>query len=203
MEYLWPDADRNAALNSLYYALHIARGALDRDIPEKKTGASRLSLVEGVLVLAPTESICIDVEQFQAAAKAARASNDPRAYIQALDLYGGELLPDDRYEDWAARPRELLRATQVDLLFELACLHREQGEYFAAIEALKQLLAQEPTHEEACVNLMQMHASMGQRYRALHQYAQLRKALRDELDVEPDIATQHLYTEICAGKIAA
>jgi len=89
------------------------------------------------------------------------------------------------------------------LLFELAYLHREQGEYVAAIEALKQLLAQDPAHEEACVNLMQMHASMGQRYQALHQYAQLRKALLDELDVEPDIATQHLYTEICAGKIAA
>ena len=60
-----------------------------------------------------------------------------RAYRAALDLYTGELLPEDRYQDWAARPREKLREIHLQLLLDVARLHQERGEYADAIGALR------------------------------------------------------------------
>src|SRR6266542_4732531 len=57
---------------------------------------------------------------FEPAATTAQQSMDPEAYILAFDLYGGELLPEDRYEDWASRRREALRDSHLQLLAELA-----------------------------------------------------------------------------------
>jgi two-component SAPR family response regulator len=49
------------------------------------------------------------VEAFEEAASAARHSHDPAAYRVALELYGGDLLPEDRYEEWAEGRRQEFR----------------------------------------------------------------------------------------------
>ncbi len=57
-----------------------------------------------MILLSPDTSPWVDVLAFEeAAAVAAREAGDPEAYRAALELYGGELLPEDRYEDWVAR----------------------------------------------------------------------------------------------------
>lgn len=203
MECLWPEVDPEAALNNLYYALHVARGALDRQLTGETAGRSVLHLAGGVLALAPTGLTTVDVEAFQAAAVAARESRSPRAYSDALELYDGELLPGDRYADWAARQRERLRDMHLQLLWELGGAYQERGEFQAAIGALNRLVAEEPTHEEARAGLMRLHSVAGQRWNALREYAQLRRALREELDVEPGTTTQQLYAQILAGQLWA
>ena len=70
-----------------------------------------------------------DVEGFEEAGTTVRCSKDPAAYRAALDLYAGELLPEDRYEEWAHGRREGLRRIHLDLLTELAGVHEERGEH--------------------------------------------------------------------------
>jgi hypothetical protein len=41
------------------------------------------------------------VDAFVQAAATARLAKDPASYRAALELYAGELLPEDRYEGWA------------------------------------------------------------------------------------------------------
>src|SRR5205814_9278736 len=127
----------------------------------------------------------LDVAEFGRAAAVARQAREPRAYAEALGLYGGDLLPEDRYEDWAAGRREELRALHLALLLELARLHQARGEAAAAIEALRQLVAGDQAREEAHVALMTLLARGGRRHQALRQYQRLREALRRELDAEP------------------
>jgi len=87
----------------------------------------------------------VDAEAFEEAAKGARRSKEPAAYEAALDLYAGELLPEDRYEEWAEGPRARLRGTYVSLLTELAGLYEERGDLGSAADLLGRLLAEEPT----------------------------------------------------------
>jgi DNA-binding SARP family transcriptional activator len=202
MDRLWPELEPAAALNNLYYAMHIARAALDGDAPSRSGCASSLQLADGVVALAPSGAVCIDSEAFQKAATAAWESHDPLTYSRALDLYTGELLPEDRYEDWAARPREVLRELQLRLLMELAQIHEQRGAYQEAIASLSQLVTEEPTHEEAHVSLMRLHALAGQRLRALRVFARLQATLREELDVEPSANTNQVYADILAGRAA-
>jgi hypothetical protein len=58
----------------------------------------------------------VDAEAFEEAAAAYRA---------AVDLYAGDLLPEDCYEEWAEARREGLRTTYVELLVELKCKSKD------------------------------------------------------------------------------
>src|SRR5437764_8869151 len=68
IELLWPDRDTAAAANNLHQALYVARRALET---ARLDGAAAIELREDALVLCEAE---VDVEQFEAAAVAARGS---------------------------------------------------------------------------------------------------------------------------------
>ena len=63
----------------------------------------------------------------------------------ALALYGGELLPEDRYEEWAEERREQLRLRHLDLL-------RLDGRWETVVEL-------DPSDEVAHLALMRRHAA--------------------------------------------
>ena len=54
----------------------------------------------------PKGELWVDVEAFEEAAATARRSRDTAASRAALNLYAGELLPKDPYEEWAEVRRE-------------------------------------------------------------------------------------------------
>src|SRR5262249_36528136 len=114
-----------------------------------------------------------------------------------------DLLPEDRYEDWAAARREALRQTHLALLIDLARLQDGRGEHAAAIARLAEAIAREPAHEEAHTALMRALAATGRRAEALRQYARLREILRRDLDAEPEAASQALYAAILARRFPA
>src|SRR5205085_1519205 len=89
------------------------------------------------IALCPDAPPWIDAQAFAAAAAAARLAEDPAAYDAALGLYTGDLLPEDRYEDWATGRLEALRTLYLDLLLDLARLHEARQEFPAAIGALQ------------------------------------------------------------------
>src|SRR5215208_4936398 len=198
MELLWPDLDPKAALNNLRYALHVARRTLE---PSAPAGAASgyLHLRGESLVLSPTVSLWVDVEAFEEAATTARHAQDPAALRAAIDLYAGELLPEDRYEPWTEERRAQLKELYLSLLLELAALYEERKEFGEAIEVLGRVVAQDPTHEGAHVGLMRVYALLGKRREALGQYERLRDALFREFGSEPEAATVSLHQEIWAG----
>ena len=195
MDLLWQDLTPRAAANNLHQALHVARRTLE---PEAATHR-HLSTEGQSLALYPNGGLWVDTEAFEEAAQEARRDGDIAAYRAALDLYAGDLLPGDRYEDWTESRRRELRATYSALLFELASLYEGRGDHGLAIEALLKAVSSEPTHEEAHAGLMRLYARTGQRHRVLRQYEQLRETLRRELGAAPHEATRRIHQEILAG----
>jgi predicted ATPase/DNA-binding SARP family transcriptional activator/DNA-binding CsgD family transcriptional regulator len=198
MDLLWPELDSGAAANNLHHALHIARRTLE---PSAPAGAASgyLHLRGESLALSPAAPVWVDVEAFEEAATTARHALDPAAYRAAIDLYSGELLPQDRYEAWAEDRRAQLRGVYLSLLSEVAGLYEERNEFGKAIEALGRVVAEDPTHEGAQVGLIKMYALLGRRREALRQYERLRDALFREFGSEPEAATVRLHEEIWAG----
>ena len=198
MDLLWPDHGRRAAANNLSQALHAARRALGPD--DAKAASGYLASQGEQLVLCPGGELWVDVEAFEEAAATARRSRDPAAYRAALNLYAGELLPRDPYEEWAEVPREGLRQLFLSLLVELASLHEERGEYGPGIEALRRAVVEEPTREEAHIGLMRLYALGGRQAEALAQYARLEEFLSRELGAEPQASSRELREEIATGR---
>ena len=102
MDALWPDRGPDSAGNNLNQAVHAARRAL---------GAEAITLLDGVLRLEAD----VDVDAFEQSAADARSERTAQACRRALALYGGELLPENRYDDWASRERERLADLHTDV----------------------------------------------------------------------------------------
>ena len=89
MDALWPDRDPASAANNLNQAVHAARRALGRRRSPCSTGCSA--------------SKRSSTRSCSSAPPATRgASERARPATRALPL-GGELLPENRYDDWAER----------------------------------------------------------------------------------------------------
>jgi len=102
MDALWPELDPPAAANNLHQVVHVARRAL---------GAEAIELREELLTLWAS----VDVDDFERAVAEARRAGSSGAYRAAMSLYGGELLPENRYEDWARARREEIEQLRAEL----------------------------------------------------------------------------------------
>jgi predicted ATPase/DNA-binding SARP family transcriptional activator len=200
MDLLWPDSGKKAASNNLRQVLHGARKVLD---PASGSPERYLSLRDEQLVLCPAGQLWVDADGFEEAASTARRSRDPSAYRAAIELYAGELLPEDRYEEWAEGRRNELRQLYLALILELAGLYQEREEHALAIEALRMAINEEPSLEEAHASLMRLHALSGRPESALTQYERLRDALQRGFGTRPTEATRRLRDEIVAGRVAS
>ncbi|HYQ83136.1 MAG TPA: BTAD domain-containing putative transcriptional regulator, partial [Rubrobacter sp.] len=142
----------------------------------------------------------MDVEAFEEAAATARREEEPAAYRAAIELYAGELLPADRYEEWAEEKRGEFRRLYLGLLVELARAYEERGDLGRAVQTLQMTVAKEPTLEEAHFDLMRLYALSGRESEALVQYERLWEALSGHLGMEPGTRTRTLHEDIAAGR---
>jgi DNA-binding SARP family transcriptional activator len=198
MDALWPDLEPAAAGANLRKAVHHARAALE----DAETGAGALLVSDGDVIALSTATLTVDVEQFLSTVAHARRSGGPDEYAHAVGLYRGELLPDDRYEEWTLVSRRELHVEFLDALAELASLLEAQGDIASATDAARRLIAAEPTREESNLTLIRLYALAGRRADALRQYETFVEVLDEELGVEPGAETQRLYEEIRARDAA-
>jgi predicted ATPase/DNA-binding SARP family transcriptional activator/DNA-binding CsgD family transcriptional regulator len=196
IDLLWPNLARKAASNNLRQAVHTARRAFD-----PTAGSRYLQSKDKSLVLCPESSLRVDVEVFEEAAATARHARNPAAYRAALDLYVGDLLPEDRYDEWVEKRRQELRRLYLALLVELAELYEEHGEHGRAIETLQRAVTEEPILAEAHASLMRLYALSGRHEQALAQYNRLRETLSEQLGTKPSAATRRLRDEIADGML--
>ena len=129
--------------------------------------------------------------------RGARRRRALAAYEAALAGAGGELLPEDRYEDWTTDRRDALRELVITAYLELAALQELPDD---AAEVLQRALALDPLHERATRPLMRAYADAGRRQRALEAFEHLRGALRDAYGADPDEETRRLYRELLTAR---
>jgi len=195
MNALWPDLEPGAAGNNLRKAVHLARRALAED-PEL---AGRLLIGDTETISLP-QDVWTDVGAFRSAAASARRSSDPSDYQGALDLYLGDLLPDDRYEEWVAPTLDELRSEWVALLAEQAGLLEARGDLDEAAAALRRALVAEPLEGDLAVRLMRVLALTGRGHEAAEVYERFATTLGAEIGAEPSLETQQLRQEITGGE---
>lgn len=184
MDALWPDLEAPAAGANLRKAVHFARAAL---------GSTVLAVRSELVSL--EARVEVDVEAFIAALEEGRLES-------AIDLYTGELLPEDRFEPWSDEARERLTAAYLRALADEAAASERRGELDRAILLLGRLVAVDPLDEAAQGRLMALHAATGDRHLALRQFRQLERALRDDLALEPSFASRALFEAIASGRSA-
>jgi DNA-binding SARP family transcriptional activator/predicted ATPase len=199
---LWPGSRESQARTNLRQLLH----NLKRGLPD---GCNAL-VIDHFAVQWRQEATCsVDTVDFQTAltaAAAARAAQDTEREIEMLTaaagLYEDDLLPAI-YDDWLAPLRDEYRRQISDALQRLALLLEEQKQYAAAITWAERLVALDSLREAHYQLLIRLHAANHDRASALRAYHQCMRVLRREMGVEPDPATQALFTRILKAELTA
>ena len=195
LDLLWPDRGASAAANNLHQALHVAR----RELTGSDPNGEILALRDGLVLLRADGVVETDVRLFRQLAARALASRSLDDLDAAVEAYAGELLPEDRFEDWASGPRQDLRQTYCDLLVAYAGECARAGRAGAAAEALRRATEADPVHEAAAREYMRLLAGEGRRSEALALYERLRHDLDKTFGTDPDPDTRRLFRELLAG----
>lgn len=220
---LWPDCPEQSAQHSLSQALFNLRQALgDRDTAHTEHGA-----IPWVLVTRPTiqwnpqSDYDLDTAAFAGLlddcrahrpGRSLRTAGSPRparsetCYLErAMSLYQGGLMQgfsladSSPFEEWLLLQRERFHRLVQESLERLIHCCQEGGEVERALGHAWRWVELDPWREEAHQALMHLLALNGQRSAALAQYEACCRALKEELGVEPQEKTVHLYEQIRAG----
>ncbi|MFF5084594.1 AAA family ATPase [Actinoplanes sp. NPDC000266] len=173
VDLLWPSTP-----SRLNKALHFARRAL---------GGEHL-LLRGEMLSLHGSPLWVDADAFE---EAAERGDIP----QALQLYAGELLPENRFDAWASTRRDQLRDILAPLLLSWADGLRARGDRRGAVAALERLADIDPLREETYERLMVLE----DRHRALRWYARIESLLRDELGVAPGAALRRAHRALLSA----
>ncbi|HLY83646.1 MAG TPA: BTAD domain-containing putative transcriptional regulator, partial [Acidimicrobiales bacterium] len=140
---LWPEDDLASATRKLHVTMSSLRQLLDRS--GTRQGSSLLVRDGQAYLLDLGPGASVDVAMFAAAlgeADQARKIGDAAGAIaalaRALDVYRGDLLPEEGPADWVVGHREQLRLRAADGAEALAELRTETGDVTATIAACEQ-----------------------------------------------------------------
>jgi DNA-binding SARP family transcriptional activator len=136
-EALWPDADAAAGARSLHVALSALRKELD-EVANPPGG--RLVVRDGDAYRLDVHADDVDLGQFDrafAVGRAARARGEVSApaFAAAIELYVGDLLPEEGPADWVSERRDLYRAKALEAAEGLASEALLTGDVAGCIRA--------------------------------------------------------------------
>lgn len=199
MDLLWMEETPETALNNLNKAIYEARRALEPGLA--KGSISRFILTQSrQIILDSPGSLAVDLDEFERLANYALQNGDAESGQKAIELYRGDLLVEDIYEDWIYARRESMRILFRKTATKTAELYAAEGERAAGVEILKKLIAEDSADEYIHRLLMRLYAETGSKYQALKQFEHCRTALR-ALGVEPEPETIKLERSIKRGEI--
>ena len=183
---MWPECDGATGRSRLRNTLNRLK-ARSGDIVVRNGDALELAA-----------DVVVDVAGFETAAEEALAAPAAaRAGLarRAVALYRGELLPGDRYANWAAAPRERLRRRYLTLVDLLAADAEARGDLDEAVRQLDAGMAIEPLDDLRPARAARLLLSQGRRASARDV---LRHALGvvDELGVSPGAELSQVLDEL-------
>ena len=102
----------------------------------------------------PDDRFTIDIQEFEESAKkgnilyfSGRISEAKALLRQAIEIYVGDLLPSDLYEEWIERERERLKNLFIKALLTLTDIMKREGFVELAISMLEEALYRYPERE--------------------------------------------------------
>jgi DNA-binding SARP family transcriptional activator/predicted ATPase len=186
---LWPDsgdAQARANLRKELSQLRRTLPSIDRYLSVTGKTLQWLAEADYSLDVAAFETACRQAQQ------APQAGSQRTALEQAVEHYGGDLLPDFD-DEWVLPDRERLRQLYGQSLEELVTLLTVQQDYRSAIAYGQRWLRCDRLNESAYAALMRLYGHTGDRASALQTYHQCMALLREELGLDPSPTTRQLY----------
>jgi DNA-binding SARP family transcriptional activator len=195
------EAHARSTLMTLLWGSHSeaqARQSLRQTLVQLRRVLGQDAIVsDGDFISLRASAITSDVSQFEILAR----EHNREALIEATQFYRGRFLADlaiteEGWTDWLRTERQRLEDLAIEALIRLAEQHLELGNAKDALASAKRAISIEAFREDAHRLAMRAAAATGNRALALRQFRELSNFLRQEMDVDPDVATLALVSEL-------
>jgi DNA-binding SARP family transcriptional activator/tetratricopeptide (TPR) repeat protein len=199
VEALWPDQDPENAHALLHQASSALRRVLEPDLPGKFP-SRYLRVRDETIELELPPGSTVDFELFESLVADCLRDGDgsPHRLTEVLDLYAGELFPEDRYADWAMPRQESVARLAADAGVAAAEDLLESGDAIAAREAGRLALERDALDEDAVRISMRASIALGDRIGALRLYRSYERQLADDLGAVPSAELRELAASVGA-----
>lgn len=192
IELLWPDAEPGVGTRRLRNVLWGLRGA-----------CGDLLVRDGNFIRLAPEAITDSASFRQLGEQATGRGIPPEEAVkvaeEALDLYTGELLPGDRYEDGATAPRESMARLHVQLLELLVADAVSDQRSAGVLKLLDNLIEADPYEERYYVQAAEILVSSGNWRKALSMIERAQRVLAD-MSVPSSASLGRLFQSIGSGE---
>lgn len=201
METFWPEVADTMDTSALRTAVCRLRAHLE----PKRAIYSRASYVictKDTCAFNINAPFWLDADEFEKLiAKAHRVGvNDKAAgielYLKAIDLYEGDFLSEDLYQEWTVIPREHYRRLFLDAVKEAAVWCLEKRDCLTARTVLERGLEIDPLVEDLHILLMRTLVELGDKKAAVQYYTYSTGMLYRELGSKPSNELKRLYQQI-------
>lgn len=184
-EALWStDEERRANLLVRNAIAHVRKALATHD-PDGDT----IRCVDGAYMLDLGPDAWIDFLKFKehvvAARNASTAEERRRGYAAAVELYGGEFLAEDTYQEWMSFERHVLQDAFLEALEFLAREHLRTGNDDEAIECARRIIQRDEISETAYEVLLTAQRSRGRIAEMHRSYQECERAYQRELGAAP------------------
>jgi ATP/maltotriose-dependent transcriptional regulator MalT/DNA-binding SARP family transcriptional activator len=187
-ETIWPEEDPEPLGNRLSVALSTIRKVLD---PGRRHPPDHYVVADAQTIALRLDRVDVDLIEFlriadRAIDLAAKGDRDAAEapLRQARQIYAGDFLEEDLYEEWAVEAREEARSRLLTVLRLLARLATDRGDDESAGQYLGQLLERDPYDEDAWLALIAGQLRLRRHGEARRRYAAYARRM-GELDVVP------------------
>lgn len=189
---LWPDSDGDVAMKNLKVALSRLRRI---GLKDKEEHFPWFLVKHGQISL--SRSLCsVDSILFQSKIQMAKnGKNNVDLFLNALDLYQDDFLPNDQSELWIIKHREFLREEFIRGVKTLAELTLAMEIPDIAIPYLEKAMDKDPLDESVYLHLMRVHLKTGYPSKAITLFKKLESTLMRELEIKPGPALTALALE--------
>src|SRR5215213_4175902 len=201
MGWLWPESNLKRARWSLNSAIHTLRNLIS-ECPSSAP-LNHVLLEDGYYRLRSEVRVITDVDEFEAhyeegrrLEKEGRAGEATAEYEKAIELYRGDYLVEDLYEDWTMVERERLSNAYIDMLGRLAVHYYETEHYQESLRACYRILEKDRCHEDSYRMLMRCYTRLSLWERALRQYRLCERILKQKYGTAPTSETQAIYASL-------
>ena len=192
----WRDMDQKYARINLQSTIYMLRSIVGKD---------KIVFHDNTYCFDPKNEIVVDADEFEKFIQMALNSKDlserKTMLEKALDLYKGDFMAENLYEDWTLQFREHYRDLFVKGLLELGKIYLEEGHPHNVIELSKSALIQDPLNEEAVLLLMKAYIKNNNLSDAVKVYKEFSAILEKELQIKPSKELTQLYGQIVSGNL--
>ncbi len=197
-ETFWPKYSYKSARDNLNTIIYRLRNIFGKGNLFLSTDVSTIGFLPNV--------VRTDVDSFNTfsslgdtALNAHESGNAIEMYKEAVSLYKGDFLEGDLYSDFIRDERESLKRMYLGILFKLAKLFLDTGDFLQALDVLQQFNHSEPLYEPATRLFMITSTLIGNRSIIPRIFDELGSQLRETYSIDPDKRTSALKEHLIGG----